>query len=64
MCVKQTPDVLAWLERYGNPEWNDYFDRRGNCISMKNNLGYWPEPIDVKEVVKVPDDFFNDEIPF
>lgn len=62
MWVSQTPIVIAWLTKYGNPEWQYQFDRRKNCLSLRNRLGFWPDPIDVP-IEKVPE-AFDDEIPF
>jgi len=44
MWVQQSPEVLAWLEAHGNPQWRSDFSPHQNMKALRDALGYWPEP--------------------
>jgi hypothetical protein len=62
MWARQTPEAVAWLGSYGDPEWDAYFNKQENIICLYNRLGYWPRPINI-EVEEFPQEP-NDELPF
>lgn len=64
LWLPETPDALAWLERYGHPEFNPYYGQKGCVTILAENLGYWPAPFISDQVILLKDYRFNDPVNF